>query len=90
MRICINENKARSSQSVTLLLDGTVLMTGGQSVGYYNNDVWKSMNGGVNWIQVSSATWSLGKRYWFILSTYSTNLLVHFRFTFQRALVTAV
>ena len=46
-----------------VLSDGSVLVMGGMDNSYNNkNDVWKTVNGGASWIQVtSSAGWS-GKK----------------------------
>ncbi len=42
-----------------VLSDGSIVITGGDNVGSYLNDVWKSVNGGSTWSLVtSSAPWS--------------------------------
>jgi hypothetical protein len=53
---------ARQGHTSVVLLDGSVLVMGGYTGGY-RNDVWKTVNGGVSWILVTSsrAEWT-GKK----------------------------
>ncbi len=47
----------RQSFTSVVLSDGSVLVMGANARGYYYNDVWKTVDGGVSWIVV---TWSAG------------------------------
>jgi len=54
----------RYYHSAVVLLDGSILIIGGRSSsGLFFNDVWKSVDGGISWVSVSSnAEWP-GKRF---------------------------
>ena len=49
---------ARHSHTSVVLSDGSVLVMGGAG----NNDVWKTVDGGVSWILVTSSAGWTGKK----------------------------
>jgi hypothetical protein len=52
---------ARYSHTSVVLLDGSVVVMGGYDGGY-KNDVWKTVNGGVSWILLTSSAGWTGKK----------------------------
>jgi len=61
---------ARCGHTTVILSDGSVLLVGGKSDAY-NNDVWKSLDGGSTWLIVTAnAAWKGKVRYleWHALS----------------------
>jgi hypothetical protein len=54
---------ARTSHTSVMLSDGSVLVMGGYDDTFSRtNDVWKTVNGGANWILVTSSAGWTGKK----------------------------